>query len=218
MTGKDIINYAAAGALDVLSVFGIPTAVAGQLYQDVLAKRAKEGMEVLLLEVRGGNFQNIDQNEAVSIIARYQRDAMEGVAKNNLRLMARVINGMAAKNELKAPTFLKYANILASLTEDEIMVLAVMSKLQWEVFASGNGAVHFEKAGIKNYLQIQQSLLRTGLVMMQIRNLTHSDARSIENLRDFNQINVQSQILFTTTPLMREILKYADPITQVGAG
>ncbi len=233
MTGKDIANYAVAGVLDVLSVFGVPTAVAGQLYQDVLAKRAKDGMEVLLLEVRGGNFQNIDQNEAVSIIARYQRDAMEGVAKNNLRLMARVINGMAAKNELKASTFLKYANILASLTEDEITVLGIMLKYATTPHHKGmfspDPAKHpLENSDpekdelrdtVKNYAAVQQALVRTGLVYFSVNAEAGNDfVLDGGTFSDPNsgglQMAINSKVQYQITPLAREIYEYADQITQ----
>ena len=106
MNIKTVKKYAIVGLADVLSHFGVPTSTAMQIYEDILAKRAAEANEILLSEIRQGHFGNIDQNEAVSIIARFQRDAMEGVAKNNLRLMARVINGMAEKTNSKLRHFL----------------------------------------------------------------------------------------------------------------
>lgn len=207
-------KYGVAGISDVLSCFGVPTAVASQIYADVLQKRGAEALEILLSEIRQGHFKNIDQHEAVSIVARFQRDAMEGVARTNLRLMARVINGMAEKQELTAPSFLKYASILASLSDNEIVVLGIMTTLNWETFIGPRGREKFIAAGILNYEAIQQSLLRTGLVMMQTNTAVkrNTDISSLNRIGDDEerQLSVQVTQVYTLTPLMDEILKYAD--------
>ncbi|GJQ60525.1 MAG: hypothetical protein D8M57_15195 [Candidatus Scalindua sp. AMX11] len=76
-----IVKYATAGLSDVLACFGIPTATASAIYNDILTKRAEEGLEILLSEIRDGNFQNLNKHDVVSICARFQRDAMEGLAR-----------------------------------------------------------------------------------------------------------------------------------------
>lgn len=190
---KPLKKYTVAGIADVLGCFGVPTGTAIQIYQDILDKRAQDAMEILFSEIRQGDFSDVDQNDAVSIIARFQRDAMEGVAKNNLRLMARVINGMAEKKVLKAPSFLKYANIIASLTEDEIMVLGTMIQMRrHDPNIDPNrlkGKLHTK--GIQNYEFIQQALMRTGLVTFDV------SAKSTVNINPY-----------PLSPLMDEILQY----------
>lgn len=195
MSGQSALKkYTVAGVADVLGCFGVPTGTAMQIYQDILDKRAQDAMEILLSEIRQGDFSGVDQNDAVSIIARFQRDAMEGVARNNLRLMARVINGMAKKNELKAPSFLKYANILSSLTEDEIIVLGTMIQLRHQDPRIDpntlRGKLH--RKGIQNYEFIQQALMRTGLVTFDVA------AKSTTNVNPY-----------PLSPLLDEILEYA---------
>jgi hypothetical protein len=220
-------KYAVAGISDVLSCFGVPTAVASQIYADVLQKRGAEALEILLSEIRQGHFKNIDQNEAVSIIARFQRDAMEGVARNNLRLMARIINGMATRQALRASTFLQYANILAALTEEEIGVLGIMAKHA----ANSSPGLHPNttygfleyvdpeaeelKAVFPNYAAIQQSLVRTGLVFFYVDSHTKGDFKLDGG--DFSgsnpgsvEMGIHSKIHYRLTPLMGEILKYTD--------
>jgi len=190
---KALKKYTVTGIADVLGCFGVPTGTAMQIYQDILDKRAQDAMEILFSEIRQGDFSDVDQNDAVSIIARFQRDAMEGVAQNNLRLMARVINGMAEKKALKAPSFLKYANIIASLTEDEIMVLGTMIQLKrHDSNIDRNrlkGKLHTK--GIQNYEFIQQALMRTGLVTFDV------SAKSTVNINPY-----------PLSPLMDEILQY----------
>ncbi len=209
MSGKNAIqNYAVAGIVDVLGRFGVPTATALQIYNDVLDKRSQTAMEILLKEIRQGNFECIDQNDAVSIIARYQRNAMEGVAKNNLRLIACVINGMSEKKSLKAPTFLKYANILADLTDDEIIVLGIMAKLNWGTFIGDRGDTECRKLGINNMQSIQQALLRTGLLTMQIE-ITISDERENKALSIRGDEPTSEQV-YSLTTLFSEIEGYIE--------
>jgi len=203
---SSIKKYSETGISDVLSFFGIPTNTASQIYTDILNKRAHEALEILLAEIRQGNFENIDQDEAVSIIARYQRAAIEGAAKRNLRMMAKVIRGMAEKQDLTAPSFMKYANILASLTKDEILVLGIMSKSNWGIFIGDRNASEFKKHGIENYESVQQALMRTGLVLMNI----HSDSEDVRESMALgtNMKRMQSHKVYTLTPLMTEIESY----------
>ncbi|MCK5374353.1 MAG: hypothetical protein KAJ40_03630 [Alphaproteobacteria bacterium] len=192
----------------MLGRFGVPTATALQIYNDVLDKRSQIAMEILLKELRQGNFECVDQNDAVSIIARYQRNAMEGVAKNNLRLIACVINGMSEKKSLKAPTFLKYANILADLTDDEIIVLGIMAKLNWGTFIGDRGDTECRKLGINNMQSIQQALLRTGLLTMQIE-ITISDERENKAL-SIRGDELTSEQVYLLTTLFSEIEGYIE--------
>lgn len=184
---------------DCLSVKGVPTATAGAILSRVMGKRHQLLREVIAAEFRQDNFDRADEDEIVSICYRLIRDAEEGVAKNNLRLMARVINGMAEKNELKAPSFLRYAPILANLTEEEIQVLVILSKLSDTEIKYSMGYQQFTEAGIKNYHEVLQSLLRTALVRMEVLSGQDED--------DKERINTAMR--FYLTSLAREILKYA---------
>lgn len=195
MSANSIQKYGPVALLDVLSSIGIPTATASQIYQDYLNKKVAEGVEILLSEIRQGDFSGIDKSEMISIIARYQRDAMEGVARNNLRLLARVISGMAKKNELHAPSFLKYANILSGLTEEEIVVLGTMVEVR-KIDPHINPNIlrgHLSRKGIINYEHIQQALMRTGLIIFDV------DAKSTTNINPY-----------PLSPLVDEILQYAE--------
>lgn len=229
MTKTDLVQkYAVAGVADVLSCFGIPTAIASQLYQDILEKRNAEALEILRSEIRQGNFENINQHDAISIIARFQRDAMEGVARNNLRLMAKVINGMAEKKELTAPSFLKYANVLASLTEDEITVLGIMAKdasgrsnrtilgevRRWDITEQKNPGEHELKKLVPNYKLVQQSLMRTALVEMSIKAKTTPKTDGSGSFYAGTGDEVAAETIYCLTPFMGEILKYTEFFTE----
>lgn len=201
-----------AAIQDVLSRFGIPTNLISQIYQEVLDNRAKDALDILLCEIRQGSFQNVHQHDLISILARYQRDAMEGVARNNLELLAKTIKGMADHRELVAPNFLKYANILSTLSKDEIYVLATMVKSAKEqhtslahifddtetpaTITSYNKMDPGKSILNEKYNHIQQALVRTGLVQMHSVGMTSYDN--------------DSTMRYNLTPLMEEIIKYTD--------
>lgn len=93
-----------------------------------LEKRIKELREIFLSEIRQGNFSDINNDDAISICYRLTRDVAEGIAKNNLRLMARLICGLAEKKQLTAHNFQKYTKVLADLDQEEIEILAEIVK------------------------------------------------------------------------------------------
>ena len=64
---------------------------------------------------------------------------MEGAARLNLRLMAKVIAGQAQARGLVADEFLRYADILASLSRDEIIAIATLHRVRKEIDALPGG-------------------------------------------------------------------------------
>lgn len=100
----------------------------GILLAPFLKKRVKMLQEVILSEIRQGNFSQVYEDDKIAISYRLMRDALEGVAKNNLCLMARLICGLAEKEQLTAHNFQKYAKILADLDYEEVEILAEIVK------------------------------------------------------------------------------------------
>ncbi|MBB3409210.1 hypothetical protein FHT87_003129 [Rhizobium sp. BK316] len=98
----------------------------------LMQKRASTARDVLLHEIRQGHapieFQDAD--EAAAITYRYMRAAEEGAARLNLRLLARVIVGSAEGPGLYADDFLRWADVLAGLRREEVIVLGVMQRVQ----------------------------------------------------------------------------------------
>ena len=82
--------------------------------------------EVLLSEVRQGDLDSVHKDELLSMMARFYRSVSEGMAKNKLKLLARLIVGIGRKDKkhAKAETFCDYADLLEQLTEEEIEFLA----------------------------------------------------------------------------------------------
>ena len=110
--------------LDAASIKGVPTEVA----KSFLLKRQKKLWHIISGEIRNGDFSNVDKDEMLSIFVRLLNDIDEGVGKNNIRLMARVIVGLNDKNELTASKFHNFNTILANLSYEEIVFLADVIK------------------------------------------------------------------------------------------
>lgn len=102
----------------------------GLAAQQLLRQRAEAARDILLEEVRRGD-KDLTAPEAdavVAILLRYGRAAQEGAARLNLRLMAQVIVGQARLGCLYADEFLRYADTLASLRREEVLLLGTMQR------------------------------------------------------------------------------------------
>jgi len=109
-----------------------------------IEKRKEELRNVILCEIRQGNFSHVYDDDKIAICYRLMRDAIEGTAKNNLRLMARLICGLNEKKRLTAMTFQKYEKILADLEQEEIEIIAGIVK-KYKELPSKNDS-EYEKA------------------------------------------------------------------------
>jgi hypothetical protein len=70
--------------------------------------------------------------EVAAMIFRYMRAAQEGSACLNLRLMAMTAKGIIERPPIYASTFLRYAEILATLTRDEVVAIAALHRNECE--------------------------------------------------------------------------------------
>lgn len=99
--------------------------------QQVFKRRLDRAREILLEEMKTGDKDLTDAaelEEVAATIYRYGRAAQEGAARLNLRLLAQVIAGQHYAGVLKADEFLYYADILSSLTMEEIIFLGCLIK------------------------------------------------------------------------------------------
>lgn len=71
-----------------------------------------------------------ETDEFVAILYRYLSKAQEGAACLNLRLMARVVREQLEGPGLYASEFLRYSELLASLTREEVILLATRCRLK----------------------------------------------------------------------------------------
>lgn len=106
-------------------------AVAGIALSKLFEKRLKTARDILTEQLRRGDktLNDVaDLEEAVAVTYRYARAAQEGAARLNLRLMAKVIAGQAHLGNLVADDFLYYADLLASLRREEVILIATIHR------------------------------------------------------------------------------------------
>ena len=193
---KDLINSAIC---DILSLFRIPTATIGSLWNLHCEKRLAASRDILFDEIEQGVFDNIADDDKISLMHRYAQAAMNGAAQVNLRLLAQVINSLAKGEKLAKPIyaneFNRYAQALETLSEEEIHLLASMYQYRKDAIPPHSSitpnAVKYENEYIENfekhyryksnisyakYVSLCSALLRTGLIypVNQIRGTKYA--------------------------------------------
>jgi len=164
---NDIFSLSEVIIQDFFALKNIPGGFsASLLLQRVFDKKAFQAREILFEAIKQGGLPDIDKDDYVFILYRYLRAAQEGAARINLCLLAEVISGKAGSRKLTSDKFLYYADLIASLTDEEILLLGVMVR---EEETSSYGALeHLELYFTREEQQrIFQSLIRTGLVMSE---------------------------------------------------
>lgn len=147
---------------DAASLIGIPTETAKYFLQ----RRQKELQEIILQEVRDGDFSCVNQDDVLSIVYRLLNDINEGVGKNNIRLLARLIFGMNKKEQLSASRFHDFNTILARLSYEQIQFLAEIVKAYKDPINSIAPAKYREVWGYakidpRDVLAVQKAVYKT---------------------------------------------------------
>lgn len=181
---NDVTNSA---LFDILSLFGIPTTTIQNLWQQHCKQKISESRDILLDEIEQGSFDNIGNDDKVSIMHRYMQSAMNGSARINLRLLAKAINSLSKGEKQSKPIyaneFNRYAQALETLSEDEINLLASMYEYRknarpphTRITARGiecendflqNFSKHYRyenKITEEQYISMCSALLRTGFI------------------------------------------------------
>lgn len=181
---NDVTNSA---LFDILSLFGIPTTTIQNLWQQHCEQKILESRDILFSEIEQGSFDNIGNDDKVSVIHRYMQAAMNGSARINLRLLAKAINSLSKGEKQSKPIyaneFNRYAQALETLSEDEIHLLASMYEyrknarlpytritargIEWENDFLQNFSQHYRyenKISEEEYISMCSALLRTGLI------------------------------------------------------
>jgi hypothetical protein len=165
---------------DVLSAFSIPGgSTLTELATKALEKRRLQAAQVLIDQLRQGlvTFDEADIDPFVLIVLRFARAVDEGVARENLRLMAKVIVGLKKNKAFQDNEFSRWAATLSDLTRDEIVALGKAYQLSKEPIWNADGVDQFWlpfKASMKSggyseaqIMAICSSISRYGLLLPQ---------------------------------------------------
>ncbi|WP_156898234.1 hypothetical protein [Methylocapsa acidiphila] len=136
MNGQNLIRGGTAFVQDVLAGLSLPgSAVFGLAVANALERRKQEAIGVLIDEIKKEGIQNIkfsnnDADEFVQMLLRFSSAVDAGAVRQNLRLLAQVIVGLKRHKtfEFKFDRFSKWANVLQSLTRNEILFLGACYK------------------------------------------------------------------------------------------
>lgn len=181
----DGIEFVVAALSDTLSAFGVPgasvlSAAAKKALQARYARKAEEAREILLGEIRNGRVSQLDLDleESAAIMLRYARAVHEGVGRLNLRLLAAVFAGQIAHESVFADEFYRWADVLAGLRPDEVVVLARYLRHAppdlWAADLTGLGArVYGDIYGAEptrwgEFEATRGALLRTGFLSISV--------------------------------------------------
>ncbi len=128
----DIVGGIFADAVTITSALAglpIPSGTAIELLKSYVGKKNETAREILFDEIASGETligEVPSKDEFVGVLVRYLRAAHEGAARINLRLLAKVVAGQIRKGELVADEFLAIADVLTTLSRDEIIVIGTM--------------------------------------------------------------------------------------------
>lgn len=127
----------AALADDVLAAGGLPGgAMLSEAARRWTSRRIAQARAIWIEELRRGALDPIDigqQDEVAAILFRYQRAAVEGAARLNLRLMAAVAAGQAASGAFVADEFLAWSESIAALRREEVILVVEMHRAERSV-------------------------------------------------------------------------------------
>lgn len=180
MTSKKLPALLSGVAADILSHVMLPlpgsvAAVLGETAAQALERRRRDRLEAFVDELRHAEVCIHDADEAAELalmLHRVDRAATEGTARVNLRLMAQVIHGQASLGRLVADEFLHYAELIASLRREEVVLLGTAHResgaAQGESFALVKAGPVLLSTGFfrneEHFVAVENALTRTGLV------------------------------------------------------
>jgi hypothetical protein len=126
-TLPEIIGAFISDALGFIGISG--GSVSQALIVGYFRRRHEMARGILFEELSQANISNTQaasEDDAIAVIVRYLRAAQEGAARLNLRLLAKAIAGKRQSMPLVADEFLQYAEALATLSRDEVLVVGAM--------------------------------------------------------------------------------------------
>lgn len=148
LIGSGFADIAAAMSFGASNVVGSSI---GEAISGLMQRRAETARSIFLEELGQGQRSPRDPGEVdefVAILYRYLTKAQEGAARLNLRLMARVVRGQLETEGLYASEFLRYSELLASLTREEVILLATRRRLRLQFRANKASAQWNDAANI----------------------------------------------------------------------
>jgi hypothetical protein len=149
--------------------------------------------------------QAASEDDAIGVIVRYLRAAHEGCARLNLRQLAKVIAGKLQTGRLVADEFFQYAEALALLSREEIVVIGMLYRVWW-------GSPHVSPRGAADTWDITiRGLTRDGMSTERVISAAASAQRSglIYGLSApigvLQASDLESSTVYRVSPLLQDL-------------
>ena len=106
----------------------------GALVEKEIEERNRSTFNMLLQELEkardeGVTFEENDVHDFVQMVLRLLDSVSKGTARRNLRLMSQVVVGLKQHRLFEFDNFQRWANVLETLTRNEILVLGAAYRL-----------------------------------------------------------------------------------------
>ena len=130
--GKGVIFTGISLIQETLSALSLPgSAILERAVHAAYERRLRAARDVLLETIRREGVENFefsedDADDLIQMMMRYAKAAQEGAARQNLTLLAEVIVGLKKNRAFEFDKFQASANVLETLTRDEILFVGKM--------------------------------------------------------------------------------------------
>jgi len=197
------VGYLISAVGDVLSAVGVPAGTATKALNDHLERRARRDRDIILAELRSGDFSQVEfgnDDDALDIAYRIARATTEGRARANLRLLARILCGLSERGPVYASDFARYEKWISDLSHEEILVIGTLSRKGAEV--SWNGVEGIEKVWEAVEIELVPGSFKSN---DHIRATAFSAQRS-GLLMQLNNIDAMGYLV--PSPLLKELVEF----------
>lgn len=130
--GKNLVLTGVMLAQETLSALGVPGAsLLEKGVNAVYEKRRAAALDILIEAIKREGIVNLqfeegEADDLVQMMMRFAKATEEGTARQNLKLLAQVIFGLKRNRAFEFDKFQACANVLETLTRDEILFLGRM--------------------------------------------------------------------------------------------
>ncbi|VWB80639.1 hypothetical protein BLA14095_03723 [Burkholderia lata] len=205
LIGALIVDTLTAASSSIASFGG---AALSSALSAVMERRQAAAREILLDEIRHGGASPTtdDIDESVSILYRYWRAAQEGTGRLNLRLLAAVYAGQVRDKAIVADDFLYYADLLASLRRDEVILLGTFlrhSTAPDDTPRIGHEPLHLTRTELVPNVFVAPEDFKAALGALQRTGLISADAVG-------GAVGGGSSMVYQVTNLLRQLNRLAE--------
>ncbi|MGN6489083.1 MAG: hypothetical protein ACTHLT_14875 [Devosia sp.] len=209
---RDLVTALLADLLQPLTGLpGTASAVGVGGISHILRARMEAARDIFIDELRIGNvtLSDVPEEEAASVIYRYARAATEGAARLNLRLLAAVAAGQSRSEGLFADEFLRWADMLAGLRREELLVLGQFIRLSEVISPADSSRDESDAAAARMWSAVTEQLaLHQQFTEERTRQICAATTRT--GLISVRAGTLDDVVIYGHTELLLRLHRYAD--------